>query len=57
MSLDRNQKLVLRRRQPGLSGLLLAPAEEAPERYAEAQVLPEVFFGRVNGIASSLVPL
>jgi hypothetical protein len=55
MSLDRDQELMLGRGQPGLSGLLLAPAQEAPERDAEVQVLPEVLVGRMNGTASSLM--
>lgn len=55
MALDRHQKLMLRGRESRLSGLLLAPAQEAPERDAEVQVLLEILFGRGNGVTSFLL--
>jgi hypothetical protein len=48
MALDRHQKLMLRRRQPGLRGLLLAPAQETPERDAKVQEVREILAGRMN---------
>lgn len=47
--LDRDEQLVLRGSQTRRRRLILTPAQEAPQRYAEQQVVLEVVTSRLNG--------